>query len=162
LTGAVARTLAEITHSDGYTGLLAALQARAAERKIGLSGAAAAQVAGLPVGYLQKILSPIPKSRKNVRRLGVASLGPTLGALGVKLLVVEDLEAVARFSERIPPRQEKAVRNAVVQVHLSRRFLSKIGAVGGANSRKFVGKRKARAMARRAAAARWRPRGAPT
>jgi hypothetical protein len=162
VTAAVPRPLAEITCINGYRGLLAALQGRAAERKIALSGAAAAQVAGLPVGYLQKILSPIPKSRKNIRRLGVASLGPVLGILGVKLVMFEDLEAVARFSERIPQRQERSVRNAVVHIHLSRQFLAKIGAVGGANSRKFVGKRKARAMARKAAAARWRPQDAPT
>jgi hypothetical protein len=150
--------LAEISCSNGYAGLLAAMQARAAERKIALGGAAAAQVSGLPVGYLQKILSPISKSRKAVRRIGITSLGPVLGVLGIKLLVVEDLEALERFSARIPQRQEKSVRSGGVHVHISRKFLSKIGTLGGSRSRKNIGKRKARAMARKAAAARWQPR----
>ena len=154
----MARELAEINCTNGYAGLLAAMRARVAERQIALSGEAVAEVAGLPRGYLQKILSPLPKSRADVRRIGIASLGPVLGVLGVKLLMVEDLAALERYGSRIPARQERSVRTAGVQVHLSRRFLSKIGAAGGANSRKFIGKRKARSLARKAAAARWRPR----
>jgi hypothetical protein len=158
LTGAVPRPLAEISYANGYAGLLAAMQARAAERKIALSGEAVAVTAGLPRGYLQKILSPIPKSRKNVRRIGVTSLGPALGILGIKLVVFEDREAVERFGSRIPARLERAVRSTGVHIHLSRQFLAKIGAVGGANSRKFIGRRRSRAIAKKAAAARWRPR----
>jgi hypothetical protein len=156
----VARQLATITHSDGYHGLLSALQARAWERRISLGGAAAAEVAGLPVGYLQKILSPIPKSRKNVRRIGVASLGPVLGVLGVKLVMFEEREAVERFGSKIPARQERSVRSTAVHIHLSRQFLAKIGAMGGTNSRKNISRRRSRALARKAAAARWRPQAA--
>ncbi len=87
----MARELAEINCTNGYAGLLAAMRARVAERQIALSGEAVAEVAGLPRGYLQKILSPLPKSRADVRRIGIASLGPVLGVLGVKLLMVEDL-----------------------------------------------------------------------
>jgi hypothetical protein len=156
----MARQLATITHSDGYAGLLSALQARALERRISLGGAAAAQVAGLPVGYLQKILSPIPKSRKNVRRIGVTSLGPVLGILGVKLVMFADPEAIARYGSKIPVRQERSVRTSAVHLHFSRQFLAKIGALGGANSRKNISRRRARAIAKKAAAARWRPRAA--
>jgi hypothetical protein len=157
LTAAVPRELGEITCANGYRGLVSVMQARAAERQIALGGEAVAEVSGLPRGYFQKILSPLPKSREDVRRIGIASLGPVLGVLGIKLVVVEDLEALERYGSRIPKCDQGAMRNGVVHLALSRRFLSKIGAAGGANSRKFIGKRRSRAIAKKAAAARWRP-----
>ena len=44
-----------------------------------------------------------------------------------------------------------------VAVHaVTTRFLRKIGAKGGANSRKYLGKRLVKQLARKAALARWR------
>ena len=146
---------------NDYAGLISALRLRAEQRKISLSGEGIASVSGLPRGYAQRVLAPFSKSRSAVRRIGIISLGPLLSSLGVRLLLVEDPEAVERYTSRIPARQERSVRTGVVQISLSRHFLAKIGRNGGANSRKFIGKRKARAMARKAAAARWRPRDAP-
>jgi hypothetical protein len=131
VTGTVARQLAEITYDTGYRGLIVALRDRVAERQIALSGEAVAEVAGLPRGYLQKILSPLPKSREDVRRIGVASLGPVLGVLGVKLVMVEDAEALERFGSRIPKRDPRAVRSGTLEFSISRRFLKQIQRQGG-------------------------------
>ena len=86
-----------------YDELQAALRARALaldvvidsrcspriHRKEALDG-----VAGLPAGYSSKVLA----GRK---RAGRTSLGALLSALGLKLLVVEDPEALARFTTQI-------------------------------------------------------------
>jgi hypothetical protein len=70
-------------------------------------------------------------------------------------LLVEDKAAVARLRGRTPPRQVQYVRNGVVHLQLTTRFFQKIGRKGGANSRKYLGKRLIKQLARKAAAARW-------
>jgi hypothetical protein len=59
-----------------YESLLDTLRARAVERQIAVSGDAN-EVAGLPTGYIQKLIGPRP-----VRRIGMMSLGAVLGVLG--------------------------------------------------------------------------------
>jgi hypothetical protein len=128
----VARELGEINYSSGYAGLVGALRRRATELQIATGGAAAAEVAGLPVSYLGKLLSPLSgKSRENVRRLGIMSLGPVLGALGCKLVMIEDDDALQRFTSRIPARDPRAVRAATLEFHISRQFMRKIQRQGG-------------------------------
>lgn len=56
--------------------------------------------ASLQDGYSGKLLSP-----KQIRGFGKVSLGPTLGAIGCKLLLVEDPEQTARIRARMTPRQ---------------------------------------------------------
>jgi hypothetical protein len=53
----------------------------------------------LPDGYASKLLSPIP-----YRTVGLLSLGPLLGALGLKLAVLPDAEALAKVRHRLPQR----------------------------------------------------------
>jgi hypothetical protein len=51
-------------------------------------------------GYSEKILEP-----KHVKIFGMKSLGDTLGAIGCKLLLVEDSEQTAKMRARITPRR---------------------------------------------------------
>jgi hypothetical protein len=51
----------------------------------------------------------IPK-KMVVQQSRLRSLGPMLGALGMKLIAVEDPEAVARFTSRLPALQESCVQ----------------------------------------------------
>ncbi len=118
------RGLGEVTD---YESLLNTLRARAVERQIAVSGDAN-EVAGLPTGYIQKLIGPRP-----VRRIGMMSLGPLLAVLGAKLIAVENPEAIARFGGRIRKRDERLVRSGNrggTTVFLSRRFMRKIQADG--------------------------------
>jgi hypothetical protein len=56
--------------------------------------------AGLPDRYVAKILGP-----SQIRKFGNVSLGPTLGAICCKLILVEDVEATAKMMSRSEKRQ---------------------------------------------------------
>lgn len=134
-----------------YDGLRRALNACRERRDISLERMD--EITGAPSGYFAKLLGPRP-----IKRIGLQSLGWALGGLGIKAVFVDDPEALAmveaRFTARDVPHL-KSVRGDAVHVTLSRGFLRKIGATGGANSRKNLGKRKVRQLAKRAAMARW-------
>ena len=119
--------LAEVTFENGYAGLIAAFRARSEQRRIAITGEEVAQVAGLANFYLAKILSP---SSKPAKRFGATSLGPILAVLGLKLLVVEDAEAVKTYGARIPPRHESFVHAATMEIKFTRRKFRQIQAKG--------------------------------
>ncbi len=99
------RILAEC--SD-YEGLIHALRARVKERRIVLG--ALDEVTGLADRYATKVLSPTPDAyRLNQRTLGLRSLGPILQALGVKLHLVEDPDAVRRYCSRAETLDRKSL-----------------------------------------------------
>lgn len=77
-----------------YDQLIAALRARVAE--LDVAGETVDHVAGIPLRYTMKLLAPVP-----VKSLGRSSMGPLLGALGLKLLVVEDHEALEKIRHRL-------------------------------------------------------------
>jgi hypothetical protein len=81
-----------------YRDLVVALRHRIVELNISLESVDA--VAGLPARYSSKVLS-MGKGRP---ALGRISLGPILGALGLKLAVLPDDEALARIRHRLPKR----------------------------------------------------------
>jgi hypothetical protein len=83
-----------------YLGLVTALRRRIAELGTGMESVDA--VAGLPARYTSKLLS-----RNNKTSLGQTSMGPILGALGLKLAVLPDDEALAKVIDRLPPRGTK-------------------------------------------------------
>jgi hypothetical protein len=92
------RVLATVTD---YPGLLAAMRDRAAEREIAIGSDEVHALAGLADRSIPKLLSQRTlKSMKSARRVGMLTLGPLLEMLGIKLVVVEDQEAIARFEER--------------------------------------------------------------
>jgi hypothetical protein len=133
---------------DSYAGMLDAIRERVNELQI--HGTRFDEFAGLPIGYLSKLIGPSP-----VRRLGMTSFEPVLAALGLRCLFVEDEAATQRLKDKLPPRDERYVRNGAVHLQLTTRFLQKIGRLGGANSRKNLPKRLVKRLARKAAAARW-------
>ena len=85
----------------------------------------------------------------------MTSFEPVLAGLGLRCLLVVDEEATRRLTERLPPRNQSFVRSVAVHGHLTTRFLQKIGRKGGENSRKYLGKRMVKQLARKAALARW-------
>jgi hypothetical protein len=135
-----------------YNELITALRARAAA--LNLSGETIDAVSGLPQRYAAKLLGP-----SQIRRLGATSLGPFLGALAVRCLIVEDKAALAKLRSRTAPRMAQYARPGMragsVQILLTDRFMKKIRKKGGENSRKYLGKRLVKQLARKAAAARW-------
>jgi len=121
LSAAELRPLAEIVD---YDGLIAAMRARAAERKLALSAGENAIVAGLPDKYLPKLIGTNP-----VRRLGMASLGAVLGVLGAKLILVADEEAERKFSSRLKRHNPNLVRSGT-ETQLAQRHAQRMGRKG--------------------------------
>ena len=100
--GETPRVVAEF--SD-YDELINALRTRAAE--LNLSGEQVDRRSGLPDRYAQKLLGP-----NQIRRLGAISLGPFLGALAVRGLLIEDRAAVEKLRRQTTPRDLSFVRSA--------------------------------------------------
>jgi len=140
------RVIADVT---SYEQMLAALRARVNELQ--LNGERFDEFAGLPRGYLSKLIGAKP-----IRRLGMTSFAPVLAGLGLRLLVIEDNAATERLKNKLPPRNQSYVRSVAVHTNVTTRFVRKIGAKGGENSRKYLGKRLVKQLARKAAAARWK------
>jgi hypothetical protein len=89
---AVGRLLAD------YDALVEAVRDRVDE--MGLTRHELDHQAGMQEGYSAKILGP-----KRGKVFGMKSLGDTLGAIGCKLLLVEDEAQTARIRARMKPRQ---------------------------------------------------------
>lgn len=132
---------------DDYLGLVAALRARAAELGVGLGSDNAAEISGLPAAYLAKLMTP----QQSGKRLGLVSLGPVLGLLGLKLQVVVDPDQTRRMAKRIERRNGTYVRDSVVHVQRRKSDFKEMGLKGGANSRKGMSPDKAKKLARKAA-----------
>ena len=75
---------------------------RAAE--LNLSGETVDRVSGLPERYAQKLLGP-----NQIQKLGAISLGPFLGALAVRGLIIED-KARSKGSAAKPRRARRNMR----------------------------------------------------
>ena len=138
------RIIAEVTDDKS---LLAAFRIRQSELEI--SHENLSELCGFPTRWTSKVLAPMP-----TRRFHPQHLGPLAGGLQVKLLMVVDEQARQRFGHRIIKRRAQCVQSGAVSVTLSKRFLRKIGALGGKNSRKNMTKRQASALARKAVAVR--------
>jgi hypothetical protein len=148
---------AEITFRTGYAGMIEAFRARANERRIAIAGASVAAVSGLPAAYVAKLLSVHP-----VRRVGMISLGPLLGALQAKLVLLPDPEAEKLFGDRIPERKEccahpmltaKSGRGGHTLTPL--RLLRRIAPLGAAARNAALSPKQRSQLARKAANARW-------
>lgn len=88
---------------DDYDGLIEALRQRKAE--LGLSCLLMDELSGLPAGYTGKVLGP-----RRIKSLGAISTDAINGALGVKLAVIEDPDAMKRMAPRWERRNEAHVR----------------------------------------------------
>src|SRR5215468_7623680 len=98
------RVIADVS---SYEQMLAALRARVNELQI--NGERFDEYAGLPRGYLSKLVGAKP-----IRRLGMVSFEPVLAALGLRLLVIEDNAATERLKNKLPPRNQSYVRSIAV------------------------------------------------
>jgi hypothetical protein len=85
-----------------YTQLLDAIRRRKDELNVSFEILDA--VSGLQSGYSAKLLSPRP-----VKRLGEVSLAALLGALGLRLVVRPDPDALSRVRSRLVPRQASPI-----------------------------------------------------
>jgi hypothetical protein len=112
-----------ICEFSDYDELINGLRLRAAE--LNLSGADADRLSGLPERYAQKLLGP-----NQIRRLGAISLGPFLGALGVRGQLVEDKTAVERLKTRITPKRSSYVRPSHTYVIVTNRKWAQIQKLG--------------------------------
>jgi hypothetical protein len=142
---------AVIAEFNSYTGLIDAVRARSQERRDVMNNPNAVATAGMPSLLAKKLLSKDP-----IRRVNVKLLGPILNVLGCRLVMVEDSDAAAKYTDKLPKRNEHCAHDGgAVHYSFSRKFISKIGANGGANSRKNLGKRMSKQLARHAANSRW-------
>ena len=91
--------------------------------------------------------------------LRVSAWAAIAAALAVRGLLIEDEAALEKLRRQTTPRQLQYVRPGMragsVQVLLSGRHMAKIRKKGGENSRKYLGKRLVKQLARKAALARW-------
>jgi hypothetical protein len=97
---AMSDTIAEVR---SWNDLHAALRARA--ESLNVSRLVLDELSGLQSGYASKLLAPVP-----MRHFGRVSLGAMLGALGLKLVVQEDKEALARIAGRLVRRERNVPR----------------------------------------------------
>jgi hypothetical protein len=88
-----------------YTGLVAALRRRCDELNVTFEQVD--EVAGFCDRYTSKLLAP---SARPIRKFGHVSLGVLLGALGLKLQLIEDPVALARVKDRYSSRKHARTR----------------------------------------------------
>lgn len=97
MTAVIASTARPLAIIRSYAELHAALRQRADQ--LNVSRLVLDEVSGLPGGYCSKLLSP-----NRTKKLGALSMQLLLGALGVKLAVLEDAEQLARIRPKLVQR----------------------------------------------------------
>jgi hypothetical protein len=130
---------------------------RARAEALNISRLTIDEATGLPAGYASKLLAPKP-----TKKAGALSFGLMLQALGVKLLAVEDEQALKKIRPMLTPREGKVSVRSVPwgrsgkQTVVSLRWVKKIARKGGhARAEKLAAGRRS-AVASMAARARWR------
>jgi len=133
---------------SSYEEMLAALRNRVTELQI--NGERFDEYAGLPRGYLSKLIGANP-----VRRIGACSFQPILAGLGLRLLVIEDNAATERLKRGVVARNQSYVRSTP-SIILTLRFFQRIGRIGAQARIDNSTKKQRQEWARKAAIARWR------
>jgi hypothetical protein len=90
--------LVEIRGVDGWTGFIEALRRVVEMRELTYENLS--ELAGLPSRYANKIFCDPP-----MKNPGRNSFGPLIATLGVKILIVDDPEALAAVQQRFVPRR---------------------------------------------------------
>lgn len=145
--------LATITGPQAYDQLIAACRARS--RELQMSFEIIDHIAGWPTRYGAKLFA-VP----SMRTLGPLSLGLALGTLALKLVVIEDPEALEQIRKRVtkPGRtlpMLTADAHKVITVKFSRRRLKMLSKLAAKARVKKIPARKRSRLARKAAKARW-------
>ena len=132
-----------------YAGMLNTLRARVEELQI--QGERFEAFAGLPTGYLSKLIGVRP-----VRRIAMVSMGPIFSALGIRCIVVEDPAATARLKNRIRPRNNALMRASYTHLAITNRQWSRIQKLGRQARWKRLSRLERRDIMRAIALKRWR------
>ena len=140
-----------VAEFSDYAGMLDALRRRVNE--LALNGERFDEYAGLPRGYLSKLVGIRP-----VRRVGMTSFSPLMNALGLRCLFVEVPEGTERLKARLVPRNSSYVRvmPAAAGIVFTARMLKRIRRLGGKARMAQLTAKERSELARRAALARWR------
>jgi hypothetical protein len=137
-----------------YLDLQLALRDRAAE--LGVSRLTIDEIGGLQSGYSGKLLSVPPR-----KCLGRVSFGAILQGLGLKLVAVEDPQAMASVSERLVPKKRGDTRSAsidkIVDARL-RKTMAEIARRGARARNEALSPDQRKAAACHAVNARWAKR----
>jgi hypothetical protein len=135
-----------------YASLHQALRRRADQLR--LSRASLDTLTGLPDGYSGKLLA-----MRQTKILGVKSFGLLLEALGLRLVVEEDAEALAKYAARCETRHESNVRNGhrwhTAGIRRMGRFSPERAREAAMLRMQKLTPTQRRQLARRAARARW-------
>jgi hypothetical protein len=137
-----------------YDELLAALRQRATD--LNISRELIDTISGLHTGYAGKLLAPVP-----VKALGRTSMGPLLTAMGVCLVMIEDIEAMAKIAKRHTPRRAEYDRHADESMLTNKRRKkrgfrgSEVGKLLRARGVLLIPEKDRRRIARIAAKQRW-------
>lgn len=146
-----------------YVGLIAGIRARIVQ--LGLTYETVDALAGFTTRYTSRVLIEEPQRNTHLQRhayrtMGLMSLGAMLGATGLKIALIEDVDAMERiqhhrdFGQRKRPMHRDAVHAHIVH-RITSEFMRQIGHKGGKASRKSISKKQRRVLAKRAAKARW-------
>jgi hypothetical protein len=136
-----------IANVSSYEQMLDALRARINELQI--NGERFDEYAGLPRGYLSKLVGVRP-----IRRLGMQSFQPVLSALGLRCLLIEDQHATQRLKNRVVPRNGSYSRTVHTLHTLTDRKWARIQKLGRAARWKKLTKAERSAIMRAVRAAR--------
>jgi hypothetical protein len=108
------------------------------------------QIAGLQDRYLNKLVSKSP-----VRNFGRTSLGPVLGALGLKLILAVDTKQLAKMRPRYERRRKHTSAGVQAQKPTPLRGNSALAAMYAHRRALLQSPEQRRAIARRAIRIRW-------
>ncbi len=99
--------------------------------ELGITYETVDEIAGYPLRYTAKVMSDDP-----LKGMGIMSIEAMLGVLGLKLVVVEDGDALALVRNRhvARVRAASALRPGFERVVLNGVFMRKIGSLGGKKS----------------------------
>jgi hypothetical protein len=137
-----------------YDELRTALRARVDQ--LGISLETLDDLCGFWPAYSSHLLGP--QTQGNMRALGKMSLGAALGALGLKLIVAHDENALAKIRHRLVQRDNAQARRANThppRIELKENVFTVLGRAGGyATAARLSAKQRVR-NARKAIRARW-------
>ena len=149
--------MTHIAEATNYDEMLAVLRAR--KIQLGLTDAMVDYLTGLHSGYAGKLFGP-----GNFKTLGPVSMGPVLTVLGVKMLIVEDAEAMKLLEGRRERRERPAVIPSRLSIAAIEKFMPDVARAMSARGSAKGGQNRAANMtpaqrsraARKAVKARWK------
>ena len=137
-----------------YDALITTLRARIDALQI--SHATLEDIAGLTQGHVGKCLGPAP-----VKRIGLDTVFLVVPALGMRVVIEQDMDAVKHMERRWEIRDELRRRPGIVRLRFSdkakAKFAKEMGTLGGSVRKRFRTDQKTRKKgAKDAAKSRWR------